>query len=372
MLRNNLLYLIVISLVVTGCSKYGFVNLNYPQEPLVYLPDDVKAIAVVNRSLTKEEDKGRKVLESIITSEVGGSDRLASDECIKGVYDGIQGLHGVKMMIPKKVRIYGTGTRETPDILDWKLVAKICDSTQADALLVLETFDSNTDLLLTTATDQVTSILSGRELRPDLPRDIQMNVYSYWRLYDPDSKSIVDQYQHTFYMMFHTETSIPPPDALPQTAYAAGQEYIRRFLPSYYTVKRDMYKKAKGPAKHEFRTGFRRAEVANWDGAIEIWSNMIERVKYKTAGRACLNIAVTITVGDNRIVAGQQHPNRTSVIRIVLYAGLDALLIVHTGVIGTYPGDVNRLGRDGDDGDREAGGRYPGGRNHTRSDFFTG
>ena len=89
MLRNNLLYLIVISLVVTGCSKYGFVNLNYPQEPLVYLPDDVKAIAVVNRSLTKEEDKGRKVLESIITSEVGGSDRLASDECIKGVYDGI-------------------------------------------------------------------------------------------------------------------------------------------------------------------------------------------------------------------------------------------------------------------------------------------
>jgi hypothetical protein len=303
MLKNNLIYLVLITLVFTGCSKYGFVNLNYPQEPLVYLPDDVRAIAVVNRSLTREEDKNRKVLESIITGEVGGSDRLASDECIKGVYDGIQGLHGVTMVIPRKVRMYGTGTRETPDILDWKLVAKICDSTQADALLVLETFDSNTDLMLKTATDQVTSILSGTPQKPALPNDIRMNVVCYWRLYDPDSKSIIDQYQHTFYMMFHTEGRIPPPDALPQTAYAAGQEYIGRFLPSYYTVKRDMYKKAKGPAKHEFRTGFRRAEVANWDGAIDIWSNMIERVKYKTAGRACLNIAVAYEVLGNTDLA---------------------------------------------------------------------
>ncbi len=296
MLRNNLLYLIFLSLLFTACSRYGYVHLNYPQEPLVYLPDDVKAIAVVNRSLTKEEDKNRKVLEAIITGEVGGSDRLASDECIKGVYDGIQGLHEVEMVFPGKLRIYGTGTRETPDILDWKLVKKICDSTQADALLVLETFDSNTDLMLKTATDQVTSILSGTPPRPSLPNEIRMNVYSYWRLYDPDSKSIIDQYQHTFYMMFQTEAGIPPPDALPRTAYAAGQEYIGRFLPSYYSVKRDLYKRTSGSAKHEFRTGFRRAEVANWDGAIDIWSKMIERVKYKTAGRACLNIAVAYEV----------------------------------------------------------------------------
>ena len=299
MLRNNLFYLILLSLLFTACGRYGYVHLNFPQEPLVYLPDDVKAIAVVNRSLTKDQDKNRKVLEAIITGEVGGSDRLASDECIKGVYDAIQGLHGVEMVFPGKVNIYGTGTRETPDILDWKMVKKICDSADADVLLVLETFDSNTDLMLKTATDQVTSILTGREPRPAIPNDIRMNVYSYWRLYDPDNKSIIDQYQHTFYMMFHTEGTIPPPDALPRTAYAAGQEYIGRFLPSYYTVRRDLYKRTSGSARRQFKTGFRRAEVANWEGAMEIWKKMVDHIKRKTAGRACLNMAVANEVLGN-------------------------------------------------------------------------
>lgn len=301
--RNILVYLILLALVLTGCSKYGFVNLNYPQAPMAYLPDDVKEIAIVNRSLTKEEDKGSKILESILTSEVAGSDRLASDECLKGVYDAVRDLEDINIVIPRKARMYGTGTRETPELLDWNLVAEICNSTEADVLLVLETFDSNTDLLLSTATEQVTKILTGDPSKPTVPDQIRMNVVGYWRLYDPDSKSIIDQFQHTFYMIFHTENSLPPPSALNETAYAAGQEYIRRFLPSYYTVKRDLYKKARGSSKHKFRAGFRRAEVANWQGAIEIWGEMIENVKRKTAGRACLNIAVAYEVLGNTDLA---------------------------------------------------------------------
>ena len=64
-----------------------------------------------------------------------------------------------------------------------------------------------------------------------------------------------------------------------------------------------MYKKAKGASKHKFKAGFRRAEVANWQGAIEIWSEMVENVKRKTAGRACLNIAVAHEVLGNTDLA---------------------------------------------------------------------
>ena len=305
MLRSNSVYLILILLAFTECSKYGYVLLNYPREPVAYLQDDIKAIAVVNRSLTREEDKKSKVIESITTGEVAGSDRLASDECLKGVYDGIHGLGGINIVIPQKVRMYGTGTRETPDLLDWKLVAEICDSTEADVLLVLETFDSNTDLLLSAAADQVTAILSRGTPKPALPDQIRMNVICYWRLYNPDSKTIIDQYQQTSYLTFNTEGKAPPPDALPRTAYAAGQEYIQRFLPSYYTVRRDLYKKAKGSGKREFKAGYRRAEVANWQGAIDIWSDMVEHVKHKNAGRACLNIAVAHEVLGNTDLALQ-------------------------------------------------------------------
>lgn len=287
-----LFFVLTVALAASGCSKYAYVHLNYPQAPQAYLPEDVNAIAIVNRSLTSEEDADGKIIEAIATSEVAGSDHLASDECIKGVYDAINELEDAELVIPGRVRMYGTGTRKLPELLDWDQVTEICESEGADVLLVLETFDSNTDLLLSAATAQVGAILSTGSPKPVTPGQVNMNVLCYWRLYDPGTKRVIDQYQHNSYMTFDTNGGIPPPHALPETAYAAGRSYIQRFLPSYYSVKRDMYKRTSGSAKHQFKAGYRRAEVANWQGALEIWADLSDHKKRKTAGRACLNIAV--------------------------------------------------------------------------------
>ena len=42
------------------------------------------SIAIVNRSLTTEDEKDAKVWEAIISTEIG-SDFLASDACVKGL-----------------------------------------------------------------------------------------------------------------------------------------------------------------------------------------------------------------------------------------------------------------------------------------------
>lgn len=300
---RNLFIVLIVALLTTGCSKYGYVSLNYPTAPLAYLPDNVNTIAAVNRSLTREENQDSKIIEAIVTSEVAGSDRLASDECIKGVLDAIIELEDAELIIPEKVRMYGTGTRQLPELLDWDLVADICESEGADALLVLETFDSNTDLLLSTATDQVAAIISTGSAKPVLPGQINMNVVCYWRLYHPGTKSIIDQYQHNSYMTFDTNRGILPPHALPETAYASGIAYIQRFLPGFYVVKRDLYKRTSGSAKHQFKAGYRRAEVANWQGAIEVWDELSDHGRRKTVGRACLNIAVANEVLGNTDIA---------------------------------------------------------------------
>jgi hypothetical protein len=297
MIKNSFVYLFVIAIVFSGCSKYGFVSLNYPTRPSVFFPENVKTIAVVNRSLTKKIDKQNKVTESIVTGEIAGSDRIASDECLKGVFDRINGLRGLSIVIPQKTRLYGTGTRVTPELLDWKLVQTICDSSGADALLVLENFDSNSDLVVAALTNQVQSVIRGGTSKPELPNQIRLNVIAFWRLYDPSTKTIVDQYRSSNNMTFNG--IIAPPDALPNAAYNAGQEYIQRFLPGYYTVKRDMYKKGKGASKQDFKTAFRRAEVANWQGAIDTWTEILNHTSRKNAGRACLNIAVSYEVLGN-------------------------------------------------------------------------
>ncbi len=305
MAKISIIFLVVV-VIFSGCSKYGFVNLNYPTNPAVYLPENIKTIAVVNRSLTKKEDKEKKISEAIATAEIAGSDRRASDECLKGVFDMANGRRGINIVIPSKTRFYGTGTRETPELLDWKLVKSVCDSTKADALLVLETFDSNSDLIVSALTSQVKNVINGNAPKADLPNQIRMNVLVFWRMYDPKTKTIVDQYQSRSFLTFNAtglNFAFAPPEALPNTAYAAGQEYFDRFLPGYYVVKRDMYKKTKGSGKQEFSAAFRRAEVANWQEAIDKWKEVLKHSSHKTAGKACLNIAVSYEVLGNTDLA---------------------------------------------------------------------
>lgn len=299
MVKRYLLPVLLLAILLSGCSKYGFVNLNYPQNPAVYFPENVQTVVMVNRSLTKPQDKQKKTVESVFTGEIAGSDKLASDECLRAVYDQMNGRHGIKFVIPQKTRFYGTGTREVPELLDWKLVKHICDSTHADALLVLEMFDSNSDVVLSTMVNKVSTVINGGKPDASLPGQVRMNVVCFWRLYDPASKSIVDQYRSTSNLTFNgagAGFAFAPPEALPNTAYAAGEEYISRFMPSYYTVRRDMYKKSKGSSKQQFKAAFRAAEMAEWENAIEKWKNVAQRSSRKSAGRACLDIAVSYEV----------------------------------------------------------------------------
>ncbi len=299
MKKQLILLILVAALVLPGCSKYGYVNLDYPLDPVVMLPDGINTIAIVNRSLIKPKDKSNTLWESIATAEIAGSDKLASDECLKGAFGKVNGRNDVTIVTPQQTRLYGSGTAQTPELLDWRQVKKICESNKADALLVLESFDSNSDLLTAAVTQHVGEILQGNTPKPSTPCQVRMTVRALWRLYGPNTKRIIDQYESTAFLTFDAPANniaIPPPDALPRTAYAAGQEYMDRFLPGYYTVKRDMYKKGKGSAKEEFIAVFRRAETANWEGAIQGWTALLNKCSGKNAGRAALNIAVAYEV----------------------------------------------------------------------------
>jgi hypothetical protein len=287
--------LFITSLLFSSCSKYGYVSLKYPTAPYAVLPENIHNIAIVNRSLVKKENNNA-VIDAILTGEVAGSDKMASDECLKGVYDRMNGWRNISIIIPSHSHLYGTGTRQTPEILNWDLVKSICDSSKADALLVLETFDSNSGLLATNVNNQINAVITGNA--PPPPNlEIRMNVQSFWRLYDPESKKIIDEYTNTNYLTFNGGgLNIPPPDALPKTAYNAGEQYIERFLPGYYYVKRDMYKRGKRSEKQQFKTAFRKTEVANWEGAMEVWTPLTKSNNRKNAGRACLNMAVACEV----------------------------------------------------------------------------
>lgn len=275
-----------------SCSKYGYVMVNYPLRPMLHFPDSIKSIGLVDRCLIKKEDKKTSVIESIITGEVAGSDKMASKECLRAVYERMNGWRGIRIVNYGIHDEYGSGNSTVPDPLPWVRVRQICDSADVDALLVLEIFDSNSDVLESAVVNQVINIATNNSAPPS--PQIRMTVKSFWRLYEPYSQQIIDQYQNTNFLNFNVSSVLqpPPPQALPQTAYAAGDQYISRFLPGYNRVRRDMYKRGKGSEKGKFKQAFRKSEVANWTGAIESWQKLAKSKRRVNAGRACLNIAV--------------------------------------------------------------------------------
>lgn len=288
----------------SACNKYGFVSLKYPTDPKAYFPEKVNHIAVVNRSLVKEIDKSKNILESIATAEVAGSDKISSDEALKAIFDMLNGWAGMSIIYPKEMHLYGTGNSTTPDLLNWSLVKEICKANNADALLVLETFDSNSDLAANVISNQVGAIINNQKPNTSVPSHIRVNVKYYFRLYDPETEKIIDQYSGIRFFEYEStiaNLALAPTGALSNEAYNAGREYANRFLPGYYKVRRDMYKRGKGHNKQDFLAAFRKAEVANWNGAIEVWTRILNNAGRKSSGRACLNIAVAYEVlGDNK------------------------------------------------------------------------
>ncbi|MHB9055004.1 MAG: DUF6340 family protein [Paludibacteraceae bacterium] len=276
--------------LLTGCSQYGYVRLNYPVKPVAQFPNNASKIALINRSLPMTSDEASSAAESLTTGEVAGSDEKASFEALKGVYKTLDEKKGISIRI-LNVKLYGKGTRKMPDQLDWNKVKSICDSTKTDLLLSLEIFDSNSDIISSNV-QKIVRVLSGGF--PSLPKVANVDVMHVWKLYDPSTKNVIEQYDGMRYFKMVKINS----EQLNAAAYDAGVEYIRRYLPVYFPVKRRFYKKGKGQENDFFQTAFRRTQTANWVNAIEDWEEIVKTGSIENAGRAAFNIAVAYEVLD--------------------------------------------------------------------------
>src|SRR5690349_736148 len=111
---SSLLFITCIT-VFSSCSKYGYVNLNYPLAPQMDMPENIKTIALVNHSINAKGDDAN-IFEAIATAEVAGSDRLASDECLLAVFNQGNGQRGMTFVIPQHSKLPRKGGRGIPEL----------------------------------------------------------------------------------------------------------------------------------------------------------------------------------------------------------------------------------------------------------------
>jgi tetratricopeptide (TPR) repeat protein len=293
-MKKTILSLIAVAGILALCSM-AWVRINILKPALIVLPQHIKTIAIIDRSVQVETSESRT--EQVLTGELFKQDEQAVRQTIDGTID-VCAEFNLYQLIRTSERIKEGGTKSTfPEPMEWMNVSELCEKHKADALLSVEIFDS--DFIISNPISIARQILEGKALTGSGFHVTAVAVINYGvRLYDPSDKKILDEY-HVTHRLNYEGTGATPQDAfnhllnkieaINQTSYAAGRLYGERISPSYYSVVREFYNRPK--RNDDLRMGVRKSEVADWKGAIESWTRALN-AKRRIAGRAAFNIAV--------------------------------------------------------------------------------
>lgn len=300
-MKNPSYYLLCFCyLIWTGCSTTTSLQVLNPAE--IVLPDHVEVIATVDRS--KPEKGFSNFLEGAITGEEIGQDRAGRQRAIEGVTNALTRTPRFAVRQTGMELIGSKGGNSFAPPLPWSEIENICRQYGTDAVVTIETFDS----------DNFVNVSERREKRKDkdgnetvrLVYDArqQLEVTIGWRIYDPQERIILDEFtviqetdeRATGETEEQARRRLPSQRAVVEdVSFIAGEQYGMRIAPVWITVQRQFYTsgKGKGPDSAAMEKAGRMAKAGQWDEAAAIWRELANRaVDQKNAGRAALNMAV--------------------------------------------------------------------------------
>jgi hypothetical protein len=260
-------------------------NFNVIIPALIDVPDHIKVAAMIDRTLV--EDDASNIIEGVFTGEMIGEDKLATQILMDGVHTMLE--NAATISLKRTTEVYPGGSPFSaafPEPLSWEEIEALCEKYQADAIVAIEKFDS--DFIIVPGVNQTATVKAGI------------------RLYDPASKSIIDQYQYSHQESWGSGALsleaainglISKNAAIKEASYEAGIEYGRRLSPSWYRISREYFRKSKGD--DVFAEGARMMEVNDWDAAKEALYQAVENGHRKTKGKAAHNLAVVFEIEGN-------------------------------------------------------------------------
>jgi hypothetical protein len=265
----------------------------------ITVPSSVKKVAIVNRSLPSKGDGFANFLEGFITGESIKGDKEGSNKCVNALVDKLNTSPRFGAVLVNYPQLRGTGTREWPAPLSWIMVDSICRMYKSEALVALETFDS--DILF----DKGKNILKqetahGKDtLVSEFFANLKINVNAGWRVYDDINRTVLDEQSFIDNKSWAKKGATPEAvlkqlpdkrDAVNVAGIFAGDQYGIRISPTWANVYRSYY--VKGKKEVGFKNAKKLVRLKKWDQATIIWTNLAKSTDPKIAGRANYNLAL--------------------------------------------------------------------------------
>jgi hypothetical protein len=270
----------------------------------ITVPQHIQKVAIANRTKPEKKNKAENIIEGVLTGEGIAADRYGAEDCIVGLKEVLSRSPRFTIIQPPGLDLKGTGTGILPTPLSWEVVEKICRDNGADALVVLEAFDSDSHTGVESRQQTYKNAKGGDSVVTEHVARMRMKVTMGWRIYDPKQKLIVDEFRGTEEMLFDAGGPTPADAAnnLPQkrsainkTGHYAGGLYAFRISPQWKNVHRSYY--TRGSSR--FKKAKRMVHVNDWKGAAEQWQSDVGKSSEKVSGRAAYNLAVANEVLGN-------------------------------------------------------------------------
>ena len=301
---KRLLPILLIAVLLISC-KTQQLYLNVIEPAPVTLSQEIKKVGVINRSVPTDETKILDVIDKALTLEGVNLDKDGAEQAINGLSDELLNnsrFNEVKTLTDIDFRTPSLGIFPVP--LSWEIVAKICKETGTDALFALEYYDTDTKIKYSTHNGGDKKVMGLKIPGIVHQADMETIVKTGWRIYDPASRVIADQFNH-FQSVVFTSSGITPlvavtaligrKEAIIDVSNKAGHSYALRLIPFELRVMRDYFVKG----TNNFKIAKRKAQVGKWSEAGQLWEQETTNPKRKIAGRATYNMAIINEINGN-------------------------------------------------------------------------
>ncbi len=294
---KNTILLSFIVILGYACSSTSEMSLSVKKPAPVTLPANIKTVAVVNRTEASSATKTLDAIHKALSLQTNDLQEAGAQASLQGLSDELlknDRFTEVKQMNNLKLYSYGSGI--FPTALSWDSVEKICSETNTNALFSLELFDAASKVGYGA---NPVNISTGSLSIPAIETNLTMstNLRTGWRIYDPSTRTILDEYILGSNIVMGGSGINPAvaasgligrKEAVKDAGNKAGAAYASRILPYWIRVSREYFVRG----DDNFKTAQRKAQSGNWDGAAELWKAETTSNNTTLAGRACYNMAI--------------------------------------------------------------------------------
>jgi hypothetical protein len=294
---RTLVALAFIGAAFASCSSTNLMSLSVMRPAPVTIPSYIKSVGVLNRSRASYENHTVDAIHKAVSLETSELQSDGSRASMLGLSDELMKNNrftNVKPLTDIDVRSFGAGV--FPSSLEWDIVQKICRESNTDAIFSLELFDAQLKVDLNVTPTSINVALANLQASAQHV-NMETLVKTGWRIYDPSSKTILDEYVITRNItssgsgmnpLAGASALVGRSEAVKEVSNQAGQAYALRILPYWIRVSRDYF--VRGDANFSMAT--RMARAGNWDDAAKLWKSETTSSKNKLAGRAFYNMAI--------------------------------------------------------------------------------